>query len=206
MRKNASSTSRFGSRKKRRTHEEIRRQRRRRHAAEYFDDQPSFEGMRKGVSFAFWYTLNVVWHQTVLFPRRPLCFLAFLWVIAFLFGNTSDALQVVVRPLCFISGISHTSLCAHHTRVSKHADFSALVEIQSTFEQLRDDFVHISLLSSGIKTAERSVSDLHIFIHDTNHENNEHFSNLLSNFIGTAKETAVELEILIFNVQDAVDR
>ncbi len=206
MRKNASSTACLYSRKKHRTHEEIRRQRRRRHAAEYFDDPPSFKGILNGVSFAFWYTLNVVWHQTLRFPRRPLCFLAFLWALAFLFGETSDALQVVVQPLCFISGISHTPLCAHHTRVPKHADFSALVEIESTFEQLLDDFVHVSLLSSGIKTAERSVSDLHIFVHDTNHENIEHFSNLRSNFIGTAKETAIELEILIFNVQDAVDR
>ncbi|SJL14992.1 uncharacterized protein ARMOST_18471 [Armillaria ostoyae] len=207
------STARFGSQKKCRTLEEIRRQRRRRQAAttpEYFDGPIWFGGMLKGISFAFRYTLDAVWHQTVRFFRRPLSFLAILWVLAFLFGKTSKALQVVVQPLCFILGIPHSSLCVsrpHHTRVPKHADFPALVEIQSaTFEQLLDDFVHVSLLSLNVKKAEMAVSELNEIIHRVKYQNDEHFTASLSNFIGTAKETAIELQILSFHVQDTVDR
>ncbi|PBK64633.1 hypothetical protein ARMSODRAFT_841575, partial [Armillaria solidipes] len=116
----------------------------------------------------------------------------------------------VVQPLCFIYGISHSSLCAsrpHHTRVPKHADFPALMELQSaTFDQLLDDFVHVSLLSLNLKKAEMAASDLDEIIHRVEYQNDEHFTASLSNFIKTARETAIELQVLSFHMQDTVDR
>ncbi|KAK0231725.1 hypothetical protein EDD85DRAFT_911430 [Armillaria nabsnona] len=166
--------------------------------------------MLKGTSFSFWYTLSVVQHHAIRFLRRPLSFLTSLWALAFLFGKTSQILQVVVHPLCFISGISHSSLCISGpppTRVPKYADFPALVEIQSvTFEKLLDDFVHVSLLSSGIKKAEMGASELDEIIHRVEYRNDEHFTVALSNFIATAKETAIELQVLSFHLQDTIDR
>ncbi len=211
--KASASAARFGSRKKRHTFEKIQRQRRYRQAttvSDYFDGTFWLEGMLKGMSFAFWYALSVVRHHTIRFLRRPLSFLTFLWALAFLFGKTSETLQVVVHPLCFISGISHSSLCISGpppTRVPKYADFPALVEIQSvTFEKLLDDFVHVSLLSSGIKKAEMGASELDEIIHRVEYQNDEHFTVAMSNFIGAAKETAVELQVLSFHVQDTIDR
>ncbi|PBK88082.1 hypothetical protein ARMGADRAFT_937842 [Armillaria gallica] len=166
--------------------------------------------MLKGISFAFRYTLGVVRHHTIRFLRRTLSFLALLWALAFLFGKTSETLQVVVQPLCFISGISHSSLCISHpppTRVPKYADFPALVEIQSaTFEQLLDDFVHVSVLSLNVQKAEMGTSELNEMIRRVEYQNDEHFTASLSDYIGTVKETVLEMQIFGLYVQDTVDR
>ncbi|KAK0190131.1 hypothetical protein F5146DRAFT_1139673 [Armillaria mellea] len=117
---------------------------------------------------------------------------------------------MVVQPFCFISGLSHSSLCTSHpppTRVPKRADFPALMELQSaTFEQLLDDFVHVSLLSVGVKDAEIAMSELDAMLQRFEYQYGEHFTTVLSNFIGTAKEAAIDLQILSFHVQDTVDR
>ncbi|KAK0204948.1 hypothetical protein DFS33DRAFT_1260048 [Desarmillaria ectypa] len=165
--------------------------------------------MLKGISFAFWYTLDVV-HQAVRFLRGPLSFLVFLWVLAFLFGKISGVLQAALQPFCIIPGISHSLLCVSHpphTRSPKQADFSALVEVQSaTFEQLLDGSVDGSMLSLDLRKAEMATSNLAALVRVSQLRSRERLTDALSNFIGTAKEAAIGLQRFSTHVQYTVDR
>ncbi|KAK0469602.1 uncharacterized protein EV420DRAFT_1256776 [Desarmillaria tabescens] len=165
--------------------------------------------MLKGMSFAFWYALDVV-HQAVRFLRQPLSFLVFLWVLAFLFGKISGVLQMALQPFCIIPGISHSSLCVSpspHARAPKQADFSALVEVQSaTFEQLLDGSVDGSMLSLDLRKAEMATSNLAALVRVSQLKSRERLNDALSNFIGSAKEAAIGLQRFSSHVQYTVDR
>ncbi|KAK0446284.1 hypothetical protein EV421DRAFT_1793523 [Armillaria borealis] len=212
-RKAVTSAPRFGSRKSHRNLEENRRRQRRQMAAaaaEYFDAVVWFEGMLKGIAFTFWYILDVA-HHAVRFLKRPLSFLIFLWVLAFLFGKISGALQAAFQPFCFIPGISHSSLCvsqsSHDTRGPQQADFSALMEVQGdAFEQLLDGSVEGSMLSLDLRKAQMATSNLATLVRVSQLKSRERLNSVLADFIGTAKETAIGLQRFSSHVQYTVDR
>lgn len=118
------------------------------------------------LAFTFHY-LRDVFGGSIHLLRKPLSFLVFIWLFAFILSYISSALTKTLRPLCFIPGIRGSNFCLTTSSHSKFqqskehkgspaspqwANYPGLMNAQSlTFEQLLDDSVGGSGLSLDIK-------------------------------------------------------
>ncbi|ESK95361.1 hypothetical protein Moror_3886 [Moniliophthora roreri MCA 2997] len=145
--------------------------------------------------------------------RKPLSFLLFLWLLAFILSMITARVQSIFRPLCVIPGISYTDFCRYsplkatpHPR-PKRAEFQMLADAQSkTFEQLLDSSVGGSSLSLEIKKAEMATSDLVTLLRFSKLTSRELIAETLVIFLNDARATGRGLQRLGSKVGGAVDQ
>ncbi|KAL0579319.1 hypothetical protein V5O48_002717 [Marasmius crinis-equi] len=158
--------------------------------------------------FTFRYLSEVVGGGVHLL-RKPLSFLFFLWLLAFILGMVSTQLKHAFQPFCIIPGISSSTLCApaQSTRPkTKWADYSRLANAQSsTFEELLDASVGGSALSLEVKKAEMATKDLSTLVRLSKLTSRDFIAESLDKFIEDARATGRGLQRLSSKVGGAVD-
>lgn len=156
------------------------------------------------------YALDV-FTTSVWLLRKPLSFILFLWLLAFILVRVNHTLRAAFAPLCFIPGISSSALCVTtHTGYDqgppRWADYPKLVDVQSaTFEQLLDESVGGSGLALEIKKAEMATVDLGTLVRVSNLKSRDMIAESLAEFVEDAKKTGKGLQKLSSKVGGAVD-
>ncbi|KAH7903364.1 hypothetical protein BJ138DRAFT_1194533 [Hygrophoropsis aurantiaca] len=143
--------------------------------------------------------------------KIPFSFLVFLWMLGFLNSYIVASLQAVFSPLCFIPGISGSTLCTpriYNTSPTtvKWPDFPGLMEVQtSTLGQLLDESVGGPGLSREVTKAEMATRDLAVLVRNSGLKSSDILADLLTTFAKDAKSTARGLTRLSSKVGGAVD-
>lgn len=155
------------------------------------------------------YALDV-FKTSVWLLRKPLSFVLFLWLLAFIILRVSQTLRTAFAPLCIIPGISSSAMCRsstrHDQRPPQWADYPKLVDVQSaTFEQLLDESVGGSGLALEIKKAEMATVDLSTLVRVSNLKSRDLIAESLTDFVEDAKKTGRGLQKLSSKVGGAVD-
>ncbi|KAL0067874.1 hypothetical protein AAF712_005042 [Marasmius tenuissimus] len=141
--------------------------------------------------------------------RKPLSFLFFLWLLAFILGMVSSQLKRAFQPLCIIPGISSSNFCAGGAQTptrAKWADYSRLANAQTaTFEELLDASVGGSALSLEVKKAEMATKDLSTLVRYSKLTSRDLIAEALDKFIEDARATGRGLQRLSSKTGGAVD-
>lgn len=88
----------------------------------------------------------------------------------------------------------------------KHADYPAMIEIQSkTFDQLLDESVTSTGLALEIKKAQLATSDLVTLVKVSKLTSKDILATSLSDFVDDARKTARDLQRLGAKISGAVD-
>ncbi|KAJ6510495.1 hypothetical protein C8R45DRAFT_964284 [Mycena sanguinolenta] len=169
------------------------------------------EHMYSGGLFVVMYILDVL-KTAIQLLRRPLSFLVFLWMFAFILHRISHTLKAAFSPLCYIPGISSSALCLPdgYAPVSnlapKWADYPSLVDVQSaTLEQLLDDSSSGSVLALKIKKAEMATTDLVTLVRVSDLKSRDMLGDALRRFVDDARVAGRALNKLNAKVSGAVD-
>ncbi|KAG7089388.1 hypothetical protein E1B28_011077 [Marasmius oreades] len=165
------------------------------------------ETLRLG-KLAFVYLTDVIGGGIYLL-RKPLSFLFFLWLLAFVLGHVSHQLKNAFRPLCIIPGISSSDLCKSNTQDTfrgKWADYAKLTDDQATtFEELLDASVGGSALSLEVKKVEMASKDLLTLVRFSKLTSRDLIAESLDRFIDDARSTGRGLQRLSSKIGGAVD-
>lgn len=139
--------------------------------------------------------------------RRPLGFLVFLWLLAFVVGKVFHA---AIAPVCWMPVISSWSLCKPSTAFTdapQRADFPRLVQIQSSnFDDLLSNTVSGSALSLDIKNAEMATKDLVTLVKVSDLKSRELLATSLNEFGEKAKKAGKGLNRLNSRINGAVEK
>ncbi|KAJ7902749.1 hypothetical protein B0H14DRAFT_3851704 [Mycena olivaceomarginata] len=170
------------------------------------------EHMYNGGLFMVVYVLDVL-KMAILLLRKPLGFLVFLWMFAFILHRISHTLRAAFAPLCYIPGISSSSLCLPDNYAGgsdspspKWADYPTLVDVQSaTFEQLLDESSSGSVLALKIKKAEMATTDLVTLVRVSDLRSRDMLGDALRQFVDDARLAGRALNKLNSKVAGAVD-
>ncbi|KAJ7034662.1 hypothetical protein C8F04DRAFT_1100549 [Mycena alexandri] len=171
------------------------------------------EHVYNGSLFMVGYVLDVL-RMAIQLLRKPLSFLVFLWMLAFILSRISHALRAAFSPLCYIPGISSSSLCLpegyatpfDNRRSPKWADYPTLVDVQSaTIEQLLDESSSGSALALKIKKAEMATTDLVTLVRVSELKSRDMLGDALRQFVDDARTTGRALNKLNAKVGGAVD-
>ncbi|KAF7328965.1 hypothetical protein MVEN_02526500 [Mycena venus] len=171
------------------------------------------EHVYNGGRFMAAYILDVL-KMAVQLLRKPLSFLVFLWMFAFILGRISHTLRAAFSPLCYIPGISRSALClpkgysatSDNLRSPKWADYPTLVDVQSaTIEQLLDESSSGSVLALKIKKAEMATTDLVTLVRVSDLKSRDTLGDALRQFVDDARVTGRALNKLNAKVAGAVD-
>jgi len=171
--------------------------------------EPVFDGSL----FILRYALDVL-KTAVNLLRKPLAFLVFLWMLAYLLGRMSHTIRAVFAPLCYLPGISRAAICTpdgylttQGTRRSpKWADYPTLVDVQSaTLEQLLDESSSGSALALQIKKAEMATTDLVTLVRVSELKSRDTLGDALRQFVDDARAAGRALNKLNSKVTSAVD-
>ncbi|KAF8131275.1 hypothetical protein K438DRAFT_1885803 [Mycena galopus ATCC 62051] len=159
------------------------------------------------------YILDVL-RMAIQLLRRPLSFLVFLWMFAFILHRISHTLKAAFSPLCYIPGISSSGLClpdgyataSGSLRSPKWADYPSLVDAQSaTLEQLLDESSSGSVLALKIKKAEMATTDLVTLVRVSDLKSRDMLGEALRQFVDDARVAGRALNKLNAKVAGAVD-
>ncbi|KAJ6576639.1 hypothetical protein DFH09DRAFT_914501, partial [Mycena vulgaris] len=171
------------------------------------------EQMYDGSIFVVGYVLDV-FKMAIHLLRKPLSFLVFLWMFAFILSRISHTIRAAFSPLCYIPGISSSALClpdgystAEGNRQSlKWADYPTLVDVQSTtIEQLLDESSSGSALALQIKKTEIATTDLVTLVRVSDLKSRDILANHLRLFVDQARTAGWALNTLNSKVAGAVD-
>ncbi|KAJ7764757.1 hypothetical protein B0H16DRAFT_1525666 [Mycena metata] len=171
------------------------------------------EHVYNGGLFMVGYVLDVL-RMAIQLLRKPLSFLVFLWLFAFILSRISHTLRAAFSPLCYIPGLSSSSLClpegyataSENRRSPKWADYPTLVDVQSaTIEQLLDESTSGSALALKIKKAEMATTDLVTLIRVSELKSRDMLGDALRQFVDDARTTGRALNKLNAKVGGAVD-
>ncbi|KAJ7262747.1 hypothetical protein B0H12DRAFT_306422 [Mycena haematopus] len=169
------------------------------------------EHMYSGGLFIVTYIFDVL-KMAIQLLRRPLSFLVFLWMFAFILHRISHTLRAAFSPLCRIPGISSSALClpdgymATSDRSPKWADYPTLVDVQSsTLEQLLDESTSGSVLALQIKKAEMATTDLVTLVRVSDLKSRDMLGDALRQFVDDARVAGRALNKLNAKVAGAVD-
>ncbi|KAJ7186794.1 hypothetical protein C8R46DRAFT_1058059 [Mycena filopes] len=171
------------------------------------------EHVYNGSLFMAGYVLDVL-RTAILLLRKPLSFLVFLWMFAFIISRISHTLRAAFSPLCYIPGISRSTLCLPDgyatpfdgRRAPKWADYPTLVDVQSaTIEQLLDESSSGSALALKIKKAEMATTDLVTLVRVSELKSRDMLGDALRQFVDDARTTGRALNKLNAKVGGAVD-
>ena len=172
----------------------------------------SKEEFKDAVSSGAVHTLRYgldVFKISVSLLRRPLSFLLFLWLLAFIIARINQTLRVAFAPLCIIPGLSRFcqfDYSPHDHSPPQWADYPRLIDVQSaTFEQLLDESVGGSGLALEIKKAEMATVDLGTLVRVSNLKSRDMIAESLTEFVEDAKKTGRGLQKLSSKVGGAVD-
>ncbi|KAI6122257.1 hypothetical protein EDD16DRAFT_1573171, partial [Pisolithus croceorrhizus] len=118
----------------------------------------------------------------------------------------TNALRTALSPLCFIPGMSKSTLCTPVPLTSPQPDFQGLVKAQgSMFDQLVGESVGGSALSIEVLKAEMATRDLSTLVRYSDLKSKDSVAELLSTISKGAKRTARGLTKLNAKVAGAVD-
>lgn len=169
------------------------------------------EGVINGTSFAALYMLDV-FNTAIGLLRRPLYLIVSLWMLAMLISVVSHAVRQAFAPLCYIPGLSSSSLCrpldfgGGSGSQARWADYPTLVNVQSTtFEHLLDESVGGSGLALEIKKAQLATTDLVALVRHSNLHSRNTLGDLLAEFGDDGKKTGRSLQKLGSKIRGAVD-
>ncbi|KAJ6589042.1 hypothetical protein B0H19DRAFT_1248607 [Mycena capillaripes] len=170
------------------------------------------EHVYSGSLFVVKYTLDVL-KTAIQLLRKPLSFLVFLWMFAFILNRISHTLRAAFSPLCYIPGISSSALClpdgyyaATSEKSPKWADYPTLVDVQSaTIEQLLDESSTGSTLALQIKKAEMATTDLVTLVRVSDLKSRDMLGDALRQFVDDARVAGRALNKLNAKVAGAVD-
>ncbi|KAF7361325.1 hypothetical protein MSAN_01165100 [Mycena sanguinolenta] len=169
------------------------------------------EHIWSGGLFVVMYILDVL-KMAIQLLRRPLSFLVFLWMFAFVLHRISHTLKAAFSPLCYIPGISNSALCLPDgygpasDRSSKWADYPTLVDVQSaTLDQLLDESTSGSVLALKIKKAEMATTDLVTLVRVSDLKSRDMLGDALRQFVDDARVAGRALNKLNAKVAGAVD-
>ena len=159
------------------------------------------------------YISSVLTHALGLL-KKPLGFIVFLYLLAYLLGWTFVKIRFAFEPICWIPGISTTPFCRPpqvpenvSAMPPQRADYPRLVEIQSSsFEQLLDGSVGGPALSLDIKKAEMATRDLITLVKHSGLKSREHLAQSLTDFVLDAKKAGKGLAKLTARINGAVDK
>lgn len=163
----------------------------------------------KGVSYVSWYIFDVVfWVVSLL--KFPLTIFLFFYILLWMLGWMGNALLPAFQAVCLLPGSSYLlPICTSSTlspTVPPHADFPALVAVQSTtFEKMLDESVGGSTLSLEIKKSEIATKDLITLVSVSELKTRDQVAESLSNFVIDARATSEGLQKLSSRVKSAVD-
>lgn len=162
-----------------------------------------------GAVYTFEYLFDV-FKTSLRLLRKPLSFLLFIYLLAYLLTLASSAFRTIFAPICWIPGVSRTPLCyspPELPKVPKWADYPKLAEMESsTFEQLLDATVGNSALSLEIKKSEMATQDLIALVKVSDYNGKDMLANKLEGFVESAKKTGRGLQRFSARVSGAVDR
>jgi len=171
------------------------------------------EHMYNGGLFMVVYILDVL-KMAIQLLRKPLSFLVFLWMFAFILSRISHTLRAAFSPLCYIPGISSSALClpdgyaatSDNRQSPKWADYPTLVDVQSvTIEQLLDESSSGSVLALQIKKAEMATTDLVTLVRVSDLKSRDTLGDSLRQFVDDARVAGRALNKLNAKVAGAVD-
>ncbi|KZV63886.1 hypothetical protein PENSPDRAFT_757644 [Peniophora sp. CONT] len=148
------------------------------------------------------------------FMKYPLAVFLFLYLLALILGRVSSQLQTALQPLCYIPGVSF--LCSHPSPYvssdpgppppPQWADFPRLVDMQGqTFEALLDESADNAGLSLEIKKAEMATADLATLVRVSDLASRERLADILTDFVGDARDTSRQLQRFSAQVNGALD-
>ncbi|KAJ7170790.1 hypothetical protein C8R43DRAFT_981075 [Mycena crocata] len=170
------------------------------------------EQVYHGGLFVLVYALDV-FKTAILLLRKPLSFLVFLWMFAFILSRISNTIRAAFAPLCYIPGLSSSSLClpdgyatTGNRRSPQWADYPTLVDVQSaTIEQLLDESSTGSALALQIKKAEMATTDLVTLVRVSELKSRDMLGDSLRQFVDDARTAGRALNKLNSKVAGAVD-
>ncbi|KAJ6623975.1 hypothetical protein B0H10DRAFT_2008034 [Mycena sp. CBHHK59/15] len=168
--------------------------------------------MVNGGVFIVSYALDVL-KTAIQLLRKPLSFLVFLWLFAFILSRISHTIRAAFRPLCYIPGISSSAMClpdgyatAGNHQSPRWADYPKLVDVQSaTFEQLLDESTSGAGLALQIKKAEMATVDLVTLVRVSELRSRDMLADHLRQFVDDARTAGRALQKLNSKVSGAVD-
>ncbi|KAI6165792.1 hypothetical protein EDD17DRAFT_1553254, partial [Pisolithus thermaeus] len=163
------------------------------------------DAMTAGARFSVQYVFDVV-SVAIRYMRRPLSVFLCLWIFALLVSRMTNVLRTALSPLCFIPGMSKSTLCTPLPPFPPQPDFQSLVKAQgSMFDQLVGESVGGSALSIEVLKAEMATRDLSILVRYSDLKSKDSVAELLSTISKDAKRTARGLTKLNAKVAGAVD-
>ncbi|RPB08222.1 hypothetical protein P167DRAFT_539421 [Morchella conica CCBAS932] len=147
--------------------------------------------------------------------RTPLSLLLGLYLLAVTAAYCYRALSIPITrallPLCNIPGVSlldiplcNNAYTATPTRTSR-TDFKALVDLQTSFEDIIEKAASGSGLGNDLKKSEFAVSDLNTLVRSSTLECRDELSIRLEDFITGAKRTSKDLTRFSSRVSGVVD-
>ncbi|KAK6981382.1 hypothetical protein R3P38DRAFT_3333823 [Favolaschia claudopus] len=150
----------------------------------------------QGGRFVIFYVLDVL-KLAIRFLRIPLAALIFFWMLLFLVHRLSVTLKAAFSPLCYVPGISSSTMCLPNSHATpadllspRWADFPTLVDVQSaTILQLLDESSSGSMLSLQIKKAEMATTDLITLVRVSDLRSRDTLSDTLREFVDGARVT-----------------
>ncbi|KAI5844021.1 hypothetical protein DFP73DRAFT_551319 [Morchella snyderi] len=143
----------------------------------------------------------------------PLSLLLVLYLLAvaaaFCYRALSTPITRAFLPLCYFPVVSRIPLCdnlytATPTRTSR-TDFKALVDLQTSFEDIIEKAASGSGLGNALKRSEFAVSDLNSLVRGSSLESRHELSTRLESFITNAKSTSKDLTRFSSKVSGVVD-
>ncbi|KIY52260.1 hypothetical protein FISHEDRAFT_56016 [Fistulina hepatica ATCC 64428] len=162
-------------------------------------------GMVKGARFTARYILQVV-GQAIGMLRRPLAFLLFLWIFAFIAFRVSLIIRATLRPLCYFPGISGTSFCAPQMTM-EHADFPSMIDKQTTtFESLLDTMAGGPAPALDMIKAQVATQDLVTAVRESSLFNSDDLADRLVRFAYDARSVGARLSLFGSRIGGAVDQ
>ncbi|KIY51618.1 hypothetical protein FISHEDRAFT_36691 [Fistulina hepatica ATCC 64428] len=162
-------------------------------------------GMVKGARFTARYIFQVV-GQAIDMLRRPLAFLLFLWIFAFIAFRVTLTIRATLRPLCHIPGISYTSFCAPQLAV-EHADFPSMIDKQTTtFESLLDTMAGGPAPALDMIKAQVATQDLVTAVRESSLLNSDNLADRLVRFAYDARGVGAQLSLFGSRIGGAVDQ
>ena len=169
------------------------------------------DGALQGTGFFLKYVFDI-FSTAIRLLRRPLSFVVFLWLLAFIIGRISPTLRVTFAPLCYLPGLYGSRFCSSPDihgkgKLPQWADYPRLIDAQSaTFEHLLDESAGGSGLSLEIKKAQMATADLATLVRVSDLTSRDLLADTLVEFVNDAKNTGSGLQRLSSRVGGAVDR
>ncbi|KIJ14466.1 hypothetical protein PAXINDRAFT_135106, partial [Paxillus involutus ATCC 200175] len=137
--------------------------------------------------------------------RKPLHWVLFLWMFAWLASRMTTTLRTAFSPLCIIPGISRSTLCVP-AQPPVAINFPELLNIQgSTFEKLEGESAGSSELSIKVQKAEMAARDLSLLVRFSDFNSKDSIADVLDTIARDAKKTGRGLSRLNAKVVGGID-